>query len=103
MVIVPQPITPTIAAPPGQSPAPSAAAAVTPLPVAGYTSQNQVSIDMVNRNKQAEEGVLRILDMLAANPAVEQEWLAMGRRSIEQGFMFANRAIFKPERVKLAE
>jgi hypothetical protein len=82
------------------------------LPVAGYRSQKDIAVSLVNRNKQVEEQVLRILDELAtmrgpdapANPhelALDQRWLSIGRTHIEQGFMAINRAIFKPERVKL--
>lgn len=71
------------------------------LPVAGYRPQNQNAVDLVNENKQAEELVLRILDDLKANDAIDQRWLAIGRTAIEQGFMAVNRSVFKPSRVKL--
>ncbi|WP_316397333.1 hypothetical protein [Bradyrhizobium sp. 33ap4] len=83
------------------------------LPVAGYQSQNSVSIELVNQNKRLEEQVLRVLDNLAnmKGPAasndkpsviaVDQRWLAIGRTDFEKGFMAINRAIFKPARVKL--
>jgi hypothetical protein len=70
------------------------------LPVAGYKPQNAAAVDAVNQNKRLEENVLRVLDALAANPDTDKRWLAIGRTSIEQGFMAVNRAIFKPERVK---
>lgn len=83
------------------------------LPVAGYQAQTATSVDLVNRNKFVEEQVLRILDELATmkGPAasndkpseitVDQRWLAIARTHIEQGFRAANRAVFKPARVKL--
>lgn len=73
------------------------------LPVEGYVSQTQSNVDIVNQNKRLEEQVLRVLDELALpHSAVDKRWLAIGRTSIEQGFMAVNRAIFKPSRVKLS-
>lgn len=69
------------------------------LPVAGYRAQNGEAVELVNRNKLAEERILRILDELATIEAVDKRWLAIGRSQIELGFMAANRAIFKPGRV----
>lgn len=69
------------------------------LPVSGYKDQSAASIDKVNENKQIEEEVLRILDSLEADEAVDQRWLAIGRTHIEQGFMAVNRSIFKPDRL----
>jgi hypothetical protein len=83
------------------------------LPVAGYKPQNTAAVDLVNVNKRLEEAVLRALDDLAtmkgpaasndkpSEVAVDQRWLAIGRTSIENGFMAVNRAVFKPGRVKL--
>ena len=71
------------------------------LPVAGYRAQDDGAIGRVNTNKAVEEETLRILDELAARDDVDKRWLAIGRTAIEQGFMAVNRAIFKPERVKL--
>lgn len=42
------------------------------LPVAGYQPQNGAAVELVNRNKLAEERVLRILDELASIEAVGQ-------------------------------
>lgn len=71
------------------------------LPVAGYRPQPQWAVDAVNRNKQLEENILRVMDILSGFGEIDQRWLAVGRTHIEQGFMAMNRAIFKPERVKL--
>lgn len=73
------------------------------LPVHGYRPQTGHSVSIVNANKVVEEIVLRELDALKGNPDVDQRWLAIGRTHIEQGFMAVNRAVFKPERIKLPE
>lgn len=74
---------------------------VSGLPVAGYQPQPQSNVDLVNANKHIEEAVLRTLDHLATIDSVDKRWLAIARTNIEQGFMAANRAIFKPERVSI--
>jgi hypothetical protein len=71
------------------------------LPVAGYKPQPQLNVDRVNANKRVEETMLRLLDSLAADPAVDPRWLAIGRTHLEVAFMSINRAIFKPERAKI--
>lgn len=73
------------------------------LPVAGYRAQTADAVDMVNHNKMAEERILRDLDNYLNKPGVDLRWLAIARTHIEQGFMAMNRAIFKPQRVKLPE
>lgn len=74
-----------------------------PLPVSGYTPQSKATVDLVNRNKELEERLLRVLDELEFNPMYNVDicWLKVGRRHIEQGFMEINRAIFKPQRFNL--
>lgn len=75
----------------------------TGLPVAGYRPQGDDKVALVNRNKQVEERVLRILDELRQVDHVDQRWLQAGRTEIEKGFMAVNRAIFQPGRVELEE
>lgn len=73
------------------------------LPVAGYRSQTGDAVATVNRHKEIEERVLRLLDDLKDDHTVDQRWLATGRTDIEKGFMAVNRAVFRPGRVKLSE
>lgn len=73
------------------------------LPVAGYLAQSAANLITVNAAKRLEENVLRHLDKLAADPAIDKRWLSIGRTQIEQGFMAANRAVFQPGRVRLDE
>lgn len=54
----------------------------------------------INVNKELEEKVLQRLDALAETD-VDKRWLAVGRTHIEQAFMAINRAVLKPERIKL--
>lgn len=71
------------------------------LPVEGYRPQVNANVQLVNSNKRFEEEILRVLDHLATLPDVDKRWLAIGRTSMEQAWMAVNRAIFKPDRVKL--
>lgn len=75
------------------------------LPVAGYRPRAPEAIDTVNALKDMEEHVLRLLDEVGEDKALAADgrWLAIGRTGIEQGFMAANRAIFKPARIAIAE
>ena len=75
------------------------------LPVSGYKPQFTAKIDLVNRNKEIEERVLRVLDDLRSLPpgVIDPRWLATGRTDIEKGFMSVNRAVFQPVRVHFAD
>jgi hypothetical protein len=73
------------------------------LPVAGYKSQSQDKIDLVNQNKQLEERVLRQLDTLQSTAGLDYGWVSIARTHIQEGFMAANRAVFQPERIALPE
>jgi len=73
------------------------------LPVSGYRPQSEAAVATVNTMKQFEERVLRLLDVMMMAPEVDKRWLAIGRTSIEQGFMAVNRSVFRPDRVSLPE
>lgn len=72
-----------------------------PIPVEGYKPQSDNTVALVNVNKREEEKLLRMLDSLKGNEAVDGRWLAIARTQLEQAFMAWNRAIFRPGRVKL--
>lgn len=73
------------------------------LPVAGYKPQSEDKVAFVNANKALEERVLRQLDAMKANPAFDQRMVAIAYTGIQEAFMWANRAVFQPGRVKLPE
>lgn len=76
-------------------------------PIKGYRDVSGDRKDMVNENKEVEETILRKLDYLSqlrdehGAPFVDGRWLAIARTHIEEGFMAMNRAIFRPQRIKL--
>ena len=71
------------------------------LPVLGYQDQNATTVELVNRNKQLEEVVLRAIDEIGSRDETDKRWAAIARTNIEQGFMALNRSIFKPGRISL--
>ncbi len=74
------------------------------LPIAGYVAQSDERVAMVNGNKLNEETILRQLDMMAKNPQqFDPRWTSIARTHLEIGFMCLNRAVFRPQRVKLPE
>ena len=74
------------------------------LPVKGFAPQSDERVEMVNMNKMNEEQILRTLDMMAESPQqFDPRWTAIARTGFEQAFMAMNRAIFRPQRIKLPE
>lgn len=74
-----------------------------PLPVAGYTEQSDMKIDIVNINKRNEERILREIDKLKECGRYDGRWLAIATTHFEQAYMAFNRAIFQPQRIVLPE
>ena len=72
-------------------------------PVSGHSALTPGAISLLNDHAQMEERLLRHLDRLAARDDVDKRWLAIGRTSIEQGFVAVNRAVARPGRVALPE
>jgi hypothetical protein len=73
------------------------------LPVAGYQPQTNDKVQTVNRAKELEERVLRHLDALDADAAADKRMVAIARTGIQEAFMWANRAVFQPARIKLPD
>lgn len=71
------------------------------LDIKGYTPHTESVKELVNRNKEVEESVLKIIDELKNIPEVDKRWLAIGQTNLELAFMALNRSIFKPERLKV--
>lgn len=77
------------------------------LPVSEYRAQPDVAVNAVNKNKQIEEKILRLIDDLENEQLsgesfqADRRWLAIAKTDLEKGFMALNRAIFKPTRITL--
>lgn len=79
--------------------------AIEGLPVKGYTPQSQEAIELANEGKRLEERYLRWLDNLEQQGDVDisPRFVALARTNIQQGAMWAIRAIFQPTRIDLPE
>lgn len=75
----------------------------TGLPVSGYRPQHDEAVQLVNLNKEIEERCLRAIDAVSLMVTIDKRMLAIGRTNLEQAFMWINRAIFQPSRIKLPE
>ena len=73
----------------------------TALPVKGYTSQSDANVAFVNENKVLEERVLRRLDEMRASTDYDQRMVSLAITKVQEAFMWANRAVFQPDRVPL--
>ena len=74
-----------------------------PLPVAGYTPVSDEKVQLVNRNKEVEERLLRICDELKGRTDFDGRWVSIAVTHFQEGMMALNRAIFQPTRIKLPE
>lgn len=76
------------------------------LPVAGYKkTQPQWALDLVNRNKVLEEKILRQIDEhvllnASSDRDIDQRAVSLARTKIQEAFMWLNRGVFQPERLK---
>lgn len=76
------------------------------LPVKGYQSQSDEAVALVNENKELEERVLRQIDRHVRNrdsQEIDQRMVALARTKVQEAFMWLNRAVFQPKRIKLPE
>jgi hypothetical protein len=73
------------------------------LPVAGYVGQSPENVAVVNSNKVLEERILRQIDDMSTMAGFDQRMIALARTNIQQSFMWLNRAVFQPTRVRLPE
>jgi len=70
------------------------------LPVSGYVAQSDDKITIVNANKELEERVLRQFEAMKTDPRFDQRMIAIAFTGVQEAFMWANRAVFQPTRVK---
>ena len=73
------------------------------LPVSGYVPQTDDKVAIVNENKALEERCLRAAEAIRDTPGMDGRMAALAITGIQQSFMWLNRAVFQPARVKLPE
>jgi len=75
----------------------------TTLDIKGYTAVSADKKEIVNENKVLEEIVKRRIDEIMKRDDVDKRHIALANTNIEQAFMWLNRGIFQPQRIKLNE
>ena len=73
------------------------------LPVAGYQPQSDERVQLVNENKVIEERLLRQIEHGLTTGLMDREAAFTAKTAMQEAFMWLNRAIFRPARVKLPE
>jgi hypothetical protein len=73
------------------------------LPVSGYNSQSPENVALVNANKEAEERLIRLAEMIRDNPDFDGRMASLAITKFQEAFMWLNRAVFQPSRVTLPE
>ncbi|OLT30467.1 hypothetical protein BJF83_24760 [Nocardiopsis sp. CNR-923] len=68
-----------------------------PGAVTGYRELPQDLIDLANQVKEKENELGDLLASLRERDDVDQRCLALGRTSLQQGFMWTVRGLFCPE------
>jgi hypothetical protein len=71
------------------------------LPVKGYRPQDQERIDLADLCKEQEELSMRLIEALEGRLDCDHRHLAIAKTNLQQGWMWAVRAIFQPGRIKL--
>ena len=69
--------------------------------IKGFTDQSAKNKLYVNRNKDIEERLRRIIDDMKGQPEFDQRLVAVASTQFQGAFMFLNRAIFQPQRIRL--
>ena len=70
------------------------------LPIAGYQTQSDANVALVNENKAIEERVLRQIDRhVSGGGSVDLRMIALARTKTQEAFMWLNRAVFQPSRI----
>lgn len=72
-------------------------------PIKGYQDVPGWKTELVNEAKELEERTLRFIDRLRAHPETDKRLAALAFTATQEAFMWANRAVFQPQRIKLPE
>lgn len=72
------------------------------LPVRGYHTA-AARITLFNINKELEERALRCFEATLGSGAIDDDAMRIAITHLRTAFMWANRAVFQPERVRLED
>jgi len=67
-----------------------------PMPVRGYKPQSSDNLNLVNAGKELEAALIAYLAKLAALDGTDKRMLALAKSNVQQGCMWAWRAVFQP-------
>jgi hypothetical protein len=73
------------------------------LPVHGYNPQPKENTEIVNNNKILEESCIRVAESIRDDERFDPRMSALAITKLQEAFMWLNRAVFQPSRVKLPE
>ncbi|MBK8974139.1 MAG: hypothetical protein IPM37_23270 [Hahellaceae bacterium] len=65
--------------------------------ITGYRDLSQEEIDLMNEGKELAEKCREYIEKLAAQADTDKRSVFLGRINLQQGFMWAIRAVAKPE------
>ena len=64
--------------------------------ITGYRDLSQAEIDMMNEAKALAEQCGNLITKLEADPTTDKRNVALGKTNLQQGFMWAIRAVAQP-------
>ncbi len=64
--------------------------------ITGYRELNEHEIKAMNAVKAEAERIGILMEELAANPDLDQRWVAIAKTRLQEGFMAAVRAVAQP-------
>lgn len=64
--------------------------------IKGYRDLSQAEIDMMNEAKELAEKCGALIAKLEADPTTDKRCVALGKTNLQQGFMWAIRAVAQP-------
>lgn len=70
--------------------------------IKGYRELNESDIAQMNRVKEKGAEIGELIELLKADPSLDQRWISIGTTQIQQGLMALTRAIAKPTFFALA-
>jgi hypothetical protein len=65
--------------------------------ISGYRELSQDEIDAMNAVKSMAKDVGEMIEIMEKNEGLDQRWVAIAKKHLQQGFMAATRAIAQPE------
>lgn len=64
--------------------------------ITGYRGLSQQEIDLMNEGKALAEQCRQFIEKLQAHPETDKRCVSLGQTNLQQGFMWAIRAVAKP-------